>query len=83
MAGKKFKTKYPGVRARKHATRKHGVRFDECYFIRYRVDGKQVEEMFGWLSQKKPQLTHTSSLENSRTMRGAGLPLALSKKCVQ
>lgn len=53
MAGIKFKTKYPGVRARKHATRKHGVRFDECYFIRYRVDGKQVEEMFGWLSQKK------------------------------
>lgn len=53
MTGKKFKTKFPGVRARKHPTRKHGVRFDECYFIRYRVDGKQVEEMFGWLSQKK------------------------------
>nr|WP_287412322.1 site-specific integrase [Pseudodesulfovibrio sp.] len=53
MSGQKFKTKFPGVRARKHPTRKHGVRFDECYFIRYRVDGRQVEEMFGWLSQKK------------------------------
>jgi len=53
MTGKKFKTKYPGVRARKHPTRKHGIRFDECYFIRYRVDGRQIEEMFGWLSQKK------------------------------
>lgn len=53
MSGKKVKTKFPGVRARKHPTRKHGVRFDECYFIRYRVDGRQVEEMYGWLSQKK------------------------------
>lgn len=53
MSGKKFKTKFPGVRARKHPTRKHGVRFDECYFIRYRVDGRQTEEMFGWLSQKQ------------------------------
>jgi len=52
MSGKKFKTKFPGVRARKHPTRKYGIRFDECYFIRYRVDGKQVEEMVGWLSQK-------------------------------
>ena len=52
MSGEKFKTKFPGVRARKHPTRKHGVRFDECYFIRYRVDGKQIEEMYGWLSQK-------------------------------
>ena len=53
MSRDKFKTKYPGVRARKHPTRKHGVRFDECYFIRYRVDGRQIEEMYGWLSQKK------------------------------
>lgn len=52
MSGKKFKTKFPGVRARKHPTRKHGIRFDECYFIRYRVDGQQIEEMVGWLSQK-------------------------------
>lgn len=53
MAGEKIKTKFPGVRARKHPSRKHGVRFDECYFIRYRVDGKLIEEMYGWLSQKR------------------------------
>ena len=52
MSGKKLKTKFPGVRARKHPTRKHGVRFDECYFIRYRINGRQIEEMYGWLSQK-------------------------------
>jgi hypothetical protein len=52
MSGKKSKTKFPGVRARKHPARKHGVRFDDCRFIRYRVDGRQIEKMYGWPSPK-------------------------------
>jgi len=45
-------TSLPGVRIRKHPTRKHGAaRFDEHYFIRHRVDGKLIEESCGWASQ--------------------------------
>ena len=47
----KTTTRFPGVRCRKSTTRKHGIRADECFFIRRRVDGKVVEESCGWLSE--------------------------------
>ncbi len=43
-------TKYPGVRYREHATRKHGVQFDRYYAVRYTLDGKRHEEGLGWAS---------------------------------
>ena len=33
----------PGVRYRKHASRKHGVRLDRYYTLRFSIAGKQVE----------------------------------------
>ncbi|MBN2429401.1 MAG: tyrosine-type recombinase/integrase [Deltaproteobacteria bacterium] len=51
MAIEKFKTQFPGVRYRKHSTRKHGVKFDQYFFIRYQKDGKRVEEGLGWSSE--------------------------------
>ena len=45
------KTNFLGVRYREHATRKHGVRFDRCFSIRYKVDGKDKEEVAGWASE--------------------------------
>lgn len=45
------KTKYSGVRFREHLTRKHGIKPD-CYFvIRYQRDGKRKEEGLGWASE--------------------------------
>jgi len=44
------KTKYPGVRYREHRSRKHGVDFDRYYTIRFRRDGKRIEEGLGWSS---------------------------------
>jgi integrase len=44
------KTEFRGVRYRKHPTRKHGVRFDRYFQIRYQKDGKRVEEALGWAS---------------------------------
>ncbi len=41
-------TKHEGVRYREHPTRKHGVRKDRYYAIRYYVDGKRKEESLGW-----------------------------------
>jgi hypothetical protein len=46
------KTNFLGVRYREHATRKHGVRSDRCFSIRYKVDGKDKEEVVGWASEK-------------------------------
>jgi len=44
-------SKYQGVRFRKHPTRKHGVRFDRYFTIRYQSDGERKEEGLGWESE--------------------------------
>ena len=40
-----------GIRYREHATRKHGIRPDRYYVIRYKVDGRDREEALGWNSE--------------------------------
>lgn len=45
-----YNTNFQGVRYRKHPTRKHGVRFDRYFAIRYQRDGKRIEEGVGWES---------------------------------
>jgi integrase len=50
----------PGIRCRKHATRKHGARLDRYYTLRFSADvedaegrtvRRQVEEALGWASE--------------------------------
>jgi integrase len=56
MAGKKWiSTKFKGVRYYEHPTRKHGVRFDRYFAIRYQKAGKRVEEGIGWTSELNPE----------------------------
>lgn len=50
MAAKRQVTSYPGVRFREHPFRKHGIKFDRYFFIRYKLDGKDKEEGVGWAS---------------------------------
>jgi integrase len=59
MASKWF-TAAPGIRYRKHATRKHGASFDRYYTLRFSADvedaegpvvRRQVEEALGWASE--------------------------------
>lgn len=50
MAVEWFKTPYPGVRFYKHKTRRHGVKYDQYFAIRYQKDGKRHEEGLGWAS---------------------------------
>lgn len=45
------KTTFPGVRYREHSTRKHGVKKDQYFTIRYKVKGKDHEEGLGWASE--------------------------------
>ena len=60
---------------REHATRKHGIRPDRCYSIRYKVDGKDKEEVVGWGSEgitAEEAFKRLSELrENSRKGSGA------------
>jgi integrase len=41
----------PGIRARDHQTRRHGVRPDRYFTLRFSIDGRQVEEALGWASE--------------------------------
>lgn len=42
----------PGIRYREHPTRKHGIKPDRYYFIRYKVKGVLKEEGIGWSSEE-------------------------------
>ncbi|MEN6624554.1 MAG: site-specific integrase [Smithella sp.] len=44
-------TKYKGVRYRLHSTRKHGLKRDKYFAIRYQANGRRVEEGLGWSSE--------------------------------
>ncbi len=46
-----IKCKTPGVRYREHEERKHGIRPDRYFSIRYKLNGKDKEEGLGWSSQ--------------------------------
>lgn len=51
MGTKWNSTNFPGVRYRDHKTRKHGVKPDQYFAIRYQKDGKRKEEGVGWASE--------------------------------
>src|SRR4030042_5826823 len=46
-----IKTNFPGVRYREHPDKKHGVKKDQYFTIRYKLNGKDKEEGLGWASQ--------------------------------
>ncbi len=68
-------TKHEGVRYREHPSRKHGVKLDQYFVIRYRVGGKRREEALGWASQgwtaSKAAQTLSKLQEAARTGEGA------------
>ena len=51
MVGKWIPSQYRGVRYREDATRKHGVKADRYFAIRYQSGGKTKEEGVGWASE--------------------------------
>lgn len=55
MSVKWIGTRYKGVRYYEHPTRKHGVKKDRYYAIRYQRDGKRIEEGLGWASELDPK----------------------------
>jgi integrase len=51
MAGQNWIKAGKGVRYYEHETRKHGLKNDRYFSIRYKVDGKTIEEGAGWASE--------------------------------
>ncbi len=72
-----------GIRYREHPTRKHGVRLDKYFVLRYSVDGRMYQESLGWASKgitiEKARIALAKLIEAKRTGIGP-LTLAQSRK---
>jgi len=42
---------FKGIRYYEHITRKHGIKKDRYFALRYQKNGKRVEEGIGWASE--------------------------------
>ena len=64
-----------GIRCRKHATRKHGVKPDIYFVLRFTVDGHAHQEALGWASEgmtlAKARVELSKLKEAKRTGTGA------------
>jgi len=81
MAVKWIKAKSPGVRYHEHESRKHGVRFDRYYSIRYKLNGKDKEEGLGWASQGWTEQKAVERLaELKQNQRSGEGPQSLAEK---
>lgn len=67
------KTLHKGIRYREHETRKHGLRADRYYSIRFKLDGRDVEEGLGWESDWKAKGLKSHGLEQEAVIRLAEL----------
>lgn len=75
-------TEFEGVRYREHPSRKYGAMKDRYFSIRYRVDGKRIEEGLGWAS--KGMTAKNAALELARLQesykKGTGEPVTLRER---
>lgn len=64
-----------GIRCREHLTRKHGVKPDRYFVLRFTVDGKTHQEALGWSSEgmtlAKARVELSKIKEAKRTGEGA------------
>ncbi len=74
-------SRYPGIRFYEHGSRKHGVRPDRYFAIRFQVKGKRKEEGLGWASQgwtEKKAVVELARLKEA-ARKGEG-PSSLAEK---
>ena len=62
------KAGFKGVRFREHLTRKHGLKPDRYFTIRYKIAGKTKEEALGWASEG---MTATKAYEHLSKLKEA------------
>lgn len=84
MAVKWISSGEKGVRYYEHETRKHGIRADRYFAIRYTVNGKTKEEGLGWWSEgwnvERAIAERSKLTEAKRTGQG---PATLEEKRIQ
>ncbi len=81
MGTKWHKTRFSGVRYREHPTRKHGVKRDRYFTIRYQGGGDRKEEGLGWTSNgwtEEKAAIELAKLKEAHT-KGEG-PIRLREK---
>ena len=61
-----------GIRYRIHPTRKHGVKPDMYFVIRYTTDGKEKQEALGWASEGMTLAKARVKLEEIREAKRSG-----------
>lgn len=86
MAGRKWIQEERGIRYYEHETRKHGIQRDRYYTIRHTVDGKQVEEALGWMSDGwtlKKARAHLDKLQEAKRTGNGAVSLAESRQAAQ
>jgi integrase len=66
------KSKFPGIRYREHPIRKHGLKPDRYYFIRYKLNGKDKEEALGWASEGMTEAKAAARLAELKEARRTG-----------
>ncbi|KAF0234226.1 MAG: integrase family [Desulfovibrionaceae bacterium] len=67
-----IKCKSIGVRYREHPTRKHGVKPDKYFLIRYKLDGKDREEGLGWASEGVTEAKASARLSELKEAQRTG-----------
>jgi integrase len=67
-----IKTKYPGIRYREHATRKHGIQPDRYYVLTYKLNGKTKSEALGWASEGMTLDKAAQAMAEIKTNRRTG-----------
>ena len=75
------KTTFPGVRFKEHPTRKNGVKRDQYFTIRYKLNGKDKEEGLGWATEDMTAAKAYDRLKELKENRKAGEgPQTLAEK---
>jgi integrase len=61
-----------GVFFKEHPTRKHGVKRDRLYILRYTIAGRTYAETFGWASEGKTELEAENKIVEFRANHRTG-----------
>ncbi len=83
MSQKKI-TLAPGIRAVEHSTRRHGLKLDRYFYLRFSADGRQIEEGLGWASQGWTLEKAQTELAKLKTAKATGTgPITLQERKTQ
>ncbi len=80
----KWQAIHKGVRYKEHSTRKHGIRPDRYFSVRYQINGKSCESGLGWSSEQwtesKAIAKRHELIENAKAGEGVSTHKQTQKK---